>query len=96
MHFQKLSISALVCVLLSACSIDSPLARAEANCNKFPTPDARAICMQKNREDAAAYSDYREKERLRADNDAKAPEAEAKPKNSLCFKRATGETVCPN
>ena len=96
MQIQKLTIAALTCALLSACSIDSPLARAEDNCNKFPTPDARATCVQKHREDAAAFSDYREKEKLRAEKDAKGQEIGTERKGGMCFKRATGETVCPN
>jgi hypothetical protein len=52
--------------------------------------------MQRNREDAAAYADYLEKEKQREKQEAKAPDAAAKPKNDLCFKRASGETVCPN
>ncbi len=96
MNTKKMTIAALICLVLSACSIDSPLARAEDNCNKFPTPDARATCVQKHREDAAAYSDYREKEKLRAEKDAKGQDGGTERKGGMCFKRATGETVCPN
>jgi len=74
--------------VLSACGT------AEQACVKYPTPDARADCVIRQRQ---LMSEFKKEQ----EQDAKAQraaekDAPAKP-NGLCFKRQqTGELVCPN
>ena len=86
-------IALALCAAFNAHAGSSPLnalARAEQVCVKYPTPQARAECKQKEKETDAALA----RESQRAD---KAADGSAKKKNELCFTRkATGEVVCPN
>jgi hypothetical protein len=79
--------------LLSGCSINSPLVRAQEICIKYPTPEARADCERRDKDTEAAFQKQKDAD-ARRERDTKADKA--KP-NDLCFKRqSTGELVCPN
>ena len=82
-----------LCTAFNAHAGDTPLkafARAERDCNKYPTPQARTECTQKEKETDAALA----RESRQAD---KAADGSNKKKNDLCFTRkSTGEVVCPN
>lgn len=73
---------------LSAC------VSAEQACVKYPTPESRAECVQRQRQ---AMSDFnKQQEQDKKAERAAQQEAPAKPYN-LCFKRQpSGELVCPN
>ena len=99
----------LVASALSACAVGNALWQAEQSCIKYPTPSARVECEQKAKADDVAFEKEmkrrEDQDRTRAQaeaalqsddatpGDAKAP---VKKKNELCFKRASGEMVCPN
>jgi len=85
-----------LCTTLNAHADDGPLnalARTQEICVRYPTPQARAECKQKEKATDAALA--REQERRQAD---KAAAGSGTPKkNDLCFTRkSTGEVVCPN
>jgi hypothetical protein len=72
---------------------ENALFKAENSCLKYPPSDARADCMKKEREAAAAF----EKQRKLEMDASKSAESDRPTKNDLCFTRkATGELVCPN
>jgi hypothetical protein len=79
--------------MLMACGTDGFMARAEGACVKYPTPDARAECEQRQRQ---ALSDF--KKQQEQDHKAqRALEKDAPSPRSLCFTRQpSGELVCPN
>ena len=80
--------------LLSACGTDTFLGRAEESCVKYPTPEARANCEQRQRQAMSDFNKQQEQDK-KAQREAE-KEAPEKP-NGLCFKRQTsGELVCPN
>ncbi len=84
----------MVLGLLAGCGPSSFLARAQEVCNKYPTPDARAECEQRDKQAQAAMQqqkaqDARKQQRLESDDSL--------PGDKLCFvRKATGERVCPN
>jgi hypothetical protein len=79
--------------MLMACGTDGFMARAEGSCVKFPTPDARAECEQRQRQ---ALSDFK-KQQAQDLKSQRALDKEEPSNRSLCFKRQpSGEFVCPN
>jgi hypothetical protein len=105
----RLLLLPLVASALSACAVGNALWQAEQSCLKYPTPDTRAECEKRSRATDAAYvketekSEAQARARAKAEADLQTQEAPAegsKPapqkKNELCFKRASGEMVCPN
>ena len=99
----------LLASALSACAVGNALWQAEQSCRKYPTPSARVECEQKAKADDAAYEKEMQRREDQARTRARAEAAlqtqdaateEATPpvkkKNELCFKRASGEMVCPN
>ncbi len=85
--------SFLVSALCGCAAVDF-LANAEGSCIKFPTPEARADCEQRQRQTQSEFK------KLQA-QDQKAQRASekdvpAKP-NGLCFRhQPSGQWVCPN
>ena len=79
----------LISAGLSACNTN-----AEFACVKYPTPESRAECVQRQRQVMDDFKKQHEKE----EKSQRATEKEAPVKpNNLCFKReSTGEQVCPN
>jgi hypothetical protein len=105
----RLLLLPLVASALSACAVGNALWQAEQSCLKYPTPDTRAECEKRSRATDTAYvketekSEAQARARAKAEADLQTQEAPAegsKPaaqkKNALCFKRASGEMVCPN
>ncbi len=89
-HFLLL----LSTLCLSACGVNSPLARASEICVKYPTPEARGNCEKRQKEVSTeiekSLDDHRKREKVLQQDDLPS-------KNDLCFKRqSTGEMVCPN
>ena len=81
-----------VVTILCGCAPGSYLASINEDCKKYQTPDARAACESKYKESAREFEKYREqKKSAESDTGADRPS-----KDSLCFKRSSGEVVCPN
>ncbi|OYU44188.1 MAG: hypothetical protein CFE44_14310 [Burkholderiales bacterium PBB4] len=107
MNHRNLWTVPLLLAMLSACGPRGALWQAEQSCLKYPTPGARADCEYKARDDHAAFvkesqkSQDQARAKAQAELEAQEPaegeaKREPKKKNELCFKRASGETVCPN
>ena len=79
--------------MLMACGTDGFMARAEGSCVKYPTPDARAQCEQRQRQ---ALSDFTKQQEQNLKAQRALEKVDPSPR-SLCFQRQlSGELVCPN
>ncbi len=80
--------------LLAGCGPSSFLARAQEICNKYPTPDARAECEQRDKQTQAAMQHQKAQD---AREQQSREVGDGQPSGSLCFvRKSTGERVCPN
>jgi len=95
-HTLRFACLAGLSLVLCACGKDAFLYQNGESCNKYPTPDARTACEAKYKEGAAAYAKEFESDKATGKAKGGATEAATPKKDSLCFKRATGEVVCPN
>lgn len=97
MTYSRALVTLALCAAFHAHAGDSPLnalARTQEVCVKYPTPQARAECVQKQKQTDSALA----RERAQAEKaDQPSLGGSAPKKNDLCFTRkSTGEVVCPN
>jgi hypothetical protein len=94
MRYYILFASISIPCLLLACGTDSTIVRASEICNRYPSPQARADCESRHKEEQAVFQKYQDEKYRKQRESGKDDATNA---NDLCFKRqSTGEIVCPN